>query len=327
MADSKEDLAKTSKRSSEDIAYRTDPIAGQSIIHQARTWNNCFGHRSTTDRSTTQQYFDVHGDLSDVRLDAAGRLNTVQAVHLQSKKVAMNTSPNSPLIELTGVSKSYALSSGPFYALQHVDLRIDTGQFVAITGKSGSGKTTLLNVLAGIDRPSEGRVMVSGVQIDSMTERQMAPWRGANIGVVFQFFQLLPTLTIAENVMLPMDFCNTYPRSVRRKRALQLLEMVDIAEQADKLPSALSGGQQQRAAIARAIANDPPILIADEPTGNLDSTTAQAIFQLFINLSKAGKTVILVTHERELAGSLDVVFEMSDGKILRTSASEKTLSI
>lgn len=228
----------------------------------------------------------------------------------------MNTSSNTLLIELSDVCKSYARSSGgAFYALQNVNLKIESSQLVAITGKSGSGKTTLLNVIAGIDRPTAGRVVVNGVHIDRMSERQLAPWRGANIGVVFQFFQLLPTLTIAENVMLPMDFCNTFHRAVRRKRALQLLEMVDVAEQADKLPSALSGGQQQRAAIARALANDPPIVIADEPTGNLDSSTAQTIFQLFINLAGAGKTVIVVTHERDLAQEFDVVFEMKDGMI------------
>ncbi|MEJ1237098.1 ABC transporter ATP-binding protein [Chryseolinea sp. T2] len=236
------------------------------------------------------------------------------------------STPNS-LIEISDVSKSYSLSSGTFFALQQVNLKIDSGHLVAITGKSGSGKTTLLNVIAGIDRPTAGRVVVNGAQIDRMTERQLAPWRGANIGVVFQFFQLLPTLTIAENVMLPMDFCNTFHRSVRRKRALQLLEMVDVAEQADKLPSALSGGQQQRAAIARALANDPPILIADEPTGNLDSSTAQTIFQLFINLSKGGKTVILVTHERELAESFDVVFEMKDGRISQDASNKMSVSI
>ncbi|MGC3943092.1 MAG: ABC transporter ATP-binding protein [Chryseolinea sp.] len=240
----------------------------------------------------------------------------------------MNTTSNSLLIELSEVGKSYTLSSGGiFRALQNINLKIESGQLVAITGKSGSGKTTLLNILAGIDRSTAGRVMVNGSQIDRMSERQLAPWRGSNIGVVFQFFQLLPTLTIAENVMLPMDFCNTFHRSARRKRALQLLEMVDVAEQADKLPSSLSGGQQQRAAIARALANDPPILIADEPTGNLDSSTAQTIFQLFINLSRAGKTVIVVTHERELAEEFDVVFEMKDGAIAQSSTTKLKVSL
>lgn len=236
------------------------------------------------------------------------------------KTDAMNTSQPS-LIELSTVSKSYLQSSGMFYALQQVDLKIDSGQLVAIIGKSGSGKTTLLNMIAGIDRPTAGRIMVNGVQIEGMTERQLALWRGINIGIVFQFFQLLPTLTVVENVMLPMDLCNTFHRTIRRKRALQLLEMVDVAGQADKLPSALSGGQQQRAAVARALANDPPILLADEPTGNLDSSTARTIFRLFTDLSKCGKTVILVTHERELAEAFDVVYEMTDGVIAQRTGS------
>jgi putative ABC transport system ATP-binding protein len=228
---------------------------------------------------------------------------------------AMVYTDNSALIELVDVSKSYVHASGTFHALRSVNLKIGTRQLVAITGKSGSGKTTLLNLIAGIDQPSSGRVVVNGAQIDHMPERMLATWRGANVGIVFQFFQLLPTLTVVENVMLPMDFCNSFPRTTRRKRALQLLEMVDIANHADKLPAALSGGQQQRAAIARALANDPPVLIADEPTGNLDSVTARSIFQLFADLSKADKTVIIVTHEREIAASFDVVFDVVDGAV------------
>ena len=224
-------------------------------------------------------------------------------------------SDNSSLVELADVSKSYMHASGTFHALREVNLKIGRRQLVAITGKSGSGKTTLLNLIAGIDQPSSGRVVVNGAQIDHMPERTLAPWRGANVGIVFQFFQLLPTLTVVENVMLPMDFCNSFPKTSRRKRALQLLEMVDIANHADKLPAALSGGQQQRAAIARALANDPPLLIADEPTGNLDSVTARSIFQLFDDLSKADKTVIIVTHEREIAASFDVVFDVVDGAV------------
>lgn len=233
----------------------------------------------------------------------------------------MNTS-QPPLIELSGVSKSYSQSSEIFHALQQVDLKIDSGQLVAIVGKSGSGKTTLLNMIAGIDRPTAGRITVNGVQIDGMSERQLAQWRGVNVGIVFQFFQLLPTLTVVENVMLPMDLCNTFHRSIRRRRAIQLLEMVDVAEQADKLPSSLSGGQQQRAAVARALANDPPILLADEPTGNLDSSTARTVFRMFTDLSNGGKTVILVTHERELADSFDVVYEMTDGVIAQRTGSQ-----
>ena len=250
-------------------------------------------------------------------------------VFIAPKTVAMYTPSNNALISLIDVSKLYAHSAGAFHALRNANLQITTGQLVAVTGKSGSGKTTLLNVIAGIDQPSSGRIVVNGVSIEHMSERTLAPWRGANIGIVFQFFQLLPTLTIVENIMLPMDFCNSFPKAVRRKRAIQLLEMVDIAAHADKLPSALSGGQQQRAAIARELANDPPILIADEPTGNLDSATADAIFGLFANLSRAGKTVILVTHEREVAESFDVVFDVVDGSVstARAGATSKVAAL
>lgn len=229
-----------------------------------------------------------------------------------------------PLIHLQEVSKAYQTSSGSFHALRNVSMEIGAGQLVAVVGKSGSGKTTLLNMMAGIDTPASGSVMVNGTRIDNMAERVLAPWRGINIGIVFQFFQLLPTLTIAENVMLPMDFCHTFPKAARRKRALQLLDMVDIVAHADKLPSALSGGQQQRAAIARALANDPPVLIADEPTGNLDSVTSQSIFQLFTDLSKGDKTVVIVTHERELVRSFDAIFQINDGAV-STSGPDATL--
>lgn len=223
---------------------------------------------------------------------------------------------NKHLIELTHVAKSFPMASGTFLALHDVSLVIQAGKLVAITGKSGSGKSTLLNILSGIDKPTEGAVWVNGIRIDKLAESELASWRGKNIGVVFQFFQLLPTLTIAENVMLPMDFCNSYPKKERRERALTILEKVGIREQADKLPSALSGGQQQRAAIARALANDPPVVIADEPTGNLDSVTATAIFELFASLARSGKTVIIVTHEREFSTFFEYSFALSDGKIV-----------
>ncbi len=219
-------------------------------------------------------------------------------------------------IELTNVSKSFTLASGQFQALKQATLTIPAGQLVAVTGKSGSGKSTLLNLITGIDKPTEGSVLVNGIRIDKLPESALASWRGRNIGVVFQFFQLLPTLTILENVMLPMDFCNTYPKKDRRERALQLLDQVSIREQADKFPSALSGGQQQRAAIARALANDPAIIVADEPTGNLDSQTASAIFQLFAKLAHAGKTVIVVTHEKEFAASFQHTIAIADGVLV-----------
>lgn len=228
----------------------------------------------------------------------------------------MNHEQNKNLIELRQVNKFFPLASGTFQALKNVSIHIPKGQLIAITGKSGSGKSTLLNIIAGIDKPTDGSVSINGVHVEKLSESALATWRGKNIGVVFQFFQLLPTLTIIENVMLPMDFCNSYPKRERRERALALLEQVDIKEQADKLPSALSGGQQQRAAIARALANDPPVIIADEPTGNLDSQTATSIFELFAALTRSGKTVIIVTHEKDFSSYFENVIAIADGVIV-----------
>ena len=219
-----------------------------------------------------------------------------------------------PLITLHRVGKSYATPAGPYPALRDIDLEIGAGEFIALVGKSGSGKTTLLNLIGGIDRPSEGEVIVAGAAVHQIPENSLARWRGKAVGVVFQFFQLLPTLTVAENVMLPMDFCNVRPARQRRARSLELLDLVGIADQADKLPSALSGGQQQRAAIARALANDPPIVIADEPTGNLDSVTARAVLDLFRKLIDLGTTVVIATHERDISG-IDRIVDLLDGAI------------
>jgi putative ABC transport system ATP-binding protein len=227
-----------------------------------------------------------------------------------------------PLIGLHGVSKTYDSPSGPFTALQPIDLSIWAGEFVAVFGKSGSGKTTLLNVLAGIDRPTSGAVSVAGTQLDSLSESQLAEWRGRTIGLVFQFFQLLPTLTVAENVMLPMDFAKIVPVAERRPRALRLLDRVGIREQADKLPAALSGGQQQRAAIARALANDPPIVLADEPTGNLDSATGTSVLELFADLSAEGRTIVVVTHERDVGRYISRQVMLLDGRIADTAQAE-----
>jgi putative ABC transport system ATP-binding protein len=220
------------------------------------------------------------------------------------------------LIELRDVKKAYELSAGKFWALAGIDMQINAGEFVAVVGKSGSGKSTLINMITGIDYPSSGEVLVASTRVHLLDQEQLAVWRGKNVGIVFQFFQLLPTLTIAENVVLPMDFCNTFPAPERRDRAISLLEKVGIAEQADKLPSDLSGGQQQRAAIARALANDPPILVADEPTGNLDSQTSDAVMQLFAELAAEGKTVVMVTHERDLSRYFTRSIALSDGLVV-----------
>jgi putative ABC transport system ATP-binding protein len=220
------------------------------------------------------------------------------------------------LIELAGVTKQYETTAGPFTALRGIDLQIGAGEFVAIVGRSGSGKSTLLNMIAGIDRPTEGSVIVQGTPVHRLSEGRMAEWRGRNLGIIFQFFQLLPTLTVAENVMLPMEFAGLYTPKQRRARALELLDMVGLADQADKLPSALSGGQQQRVAIARALANDPPILVADEPTGNLDSKTADAVFELFERLAGEGKTIVMVTHDGDLAERAGRAVTVADGELV-----------
>ncbi len=220
------------------------------------------------------------------------------------------------------VVKSFEGAAGAFVALRGVNLWVDKGEFVAIVGKSGSGKSTLLNMLAGIDRPTAGEVYVGDTAVHTLSEEQMAVWRGRNVGVVFQFFQLLPMLTVIENVMLPMDFCHTYPVRERRRRAMALLEQVEMVAHADKLPGTLSGGEQQRAAIARALANDPPVLLADEPTGNLDSRTADSVFALFQEAVRAGKTVVMVTHDLDLARRVGRIVRIADGQIVHDSSAE-----
>jgi putative ABC transport system ATP-binding protein len=224
------------------------------------------------------------------------------------------------LITLRGVVKTYSTPAGSFQALRGIDLQVRKGEFLAVVGKSGSGKSTLLNMLTGIDRPTSGEVVVGQTSIHRMGEGETARWRGRTVGIVFQFFQLLPTLTIVENIMLPMDFDNTVPVRERRPKALNLLKRVGIVEQADKLPAMLSGGEQQRVAIARAMANDPPILVADEPTGNLDSQTAADIFRLLQDQVSAGKTVIMVSHDRDLAVRVDRRITLVDGQIAKEAA-------
>jgi ABC-type lipoprotein export system ATPase subunit len=220
------------------------------------------------------------------------------------------------LIELRNVVKNYKTAVGDFPALKGVDLNIQGGEFVSVIGKSGSGKTTLINMIAGIDRPTDGEVWVNGTAVHELNENQMARWRGRNLGIVFQFFQLLPMLSLVENIMLPMDFCNTYPQKEREGRALHLLDQMELADHAYKLPSAISGGQQQRVAIARALANDPPVILADEPTGNLDSKTAETVFEMFKKLVAEGKTIIIVTHDSALAKRAERTALIADGEIV-----------
>lgn len=231
-------------------------------------------------------------------------------------QMVVAASQPSPLIELKDVTKIYHTIAGDFSALKGVDLSINSGEFVAIVGKSGSGKTTLINVLTGIDRPSSGEVTIAGTPVHQLDEGQLAIWRGANLGIVFQFFQLLPTLTVLENVRLPMDFCNQFIPAERNERALFLLKLVGIEEFAHQLPSQLSGGQQQSAAIARSLANDPPIVVTDEPTGNLDTHTAEQVFDLLIRLAAGGKTVLMVTHDDDLASRASRVITLKDGEII-----------
>ena len=219
------------------------------------------------------------------------------------------------MISLHQVNKKYESPAGVFSALRDVDLEIRAGEFVGVVGKSGSGKSTLLNMIAGIDRPSSGSVTVGGTPIHEFSENKLAAWRGRNVGFVFQFFQLLPTLTAAENVMLPMDFGKSFPLRERRTRAQALLERVGIGPHADKLPATLSGGEQQRVAIARALANEPPLVLADEPTGNLDSSTAAAILDLFRNMARQGTTVVIATHEADIARVISRRVEISDGAL------------
>jgi len=226
-------------------------------------------------------------------------------------------------IQVDDVVKTYPLAAGEFTAVDHLSLEIEDGEFVAIVGRSGSGKTTLLNLLAGIDRPTSGTVRVAGADLGSLSEDGLAAWRGRNVGLVFQFFQLLPTLTVAENVMLPMDFTKKIPVDDRRDRAQYLLERVGVADQANKMPATLSGGQQQRSAIARALANDPPLLLADEPTGNLDSTTAAAVLELFAGLNADGQTIVVVTHERDIRSIVGREVTLRDGRLVTADAEQR----
>jgi len=227
------------------------------------------------------------------------------------------------------VEKAYSSVAGTFRALKGVDLQVDRGEFVAIIGKSGSGKTTLVNMITGIDRPTSGEVHVAGTPVHALTEGQLAEWRGRAVGIVFQFFQLLPTLSLVENIMLPMDFAGMYAPGERRGRAMALLAQVGMAQHAHKRPSGVSGGEQQRVAIARALANDPPLIVADEPTGNLDSQTAEAVYRLFEGLVRHGKTIVMVTHDPDLARRATRAVVVVDGEIVNQFVAEalRTLNV
>ena len=235
---------------------------------------------------------------------------------MSEQVIHSNTGEALPLIELRNVVKTYHSLAGSVTALQGVDLQVFPGEFLIITGKSGSGKTTLVNIVTGLDRSTSGEIWVDGAPLHRFSAEKASKLRGKTMGVVFQSFELLPTLTVLQNVMLPMDFARRYSVREQRQRAMQLLEQVDIADHARKYPTALSGGQQQRLAIARAMANDPAILVADEPTGSLDSGTATAVIDLFADLVRQGRTILLVTHDKDVAKRGSRVITLADGAIL-----------
>lgn len=239
---------------------------------------------------------------------------------LRRNQIASSSVPEpaatADIISIRNVVKSFKVGTGEVTVLKQINLGVEKGEFVGIIGKSGSGKSTLVNMLTGIDRPTSGEVFVGGTPVHTLNENELAVWRGRALGIVFQFFQLLPMLSLVENIMLPMDFCHMYAPSERKRRAMTLLDMVGMADEADKLPTAISGGQQQRVAIARALANDPPIVFADEPTGNLDSRTAEDVFRMFETLVSEGKTIVMVTHDSSLAKRVARTVLIADGEIV-----------
>lgn len=236
---------------------------------------------------------------------------------------------NTAIVELKNVSKTYSTAAGDFPALRNVNLKVKAGEFLGVVGKSGAGKSTLLNMINGVDALSSGEVFVnsngSHISVHDLSEDEKALWRGATMGVVYQSFQLLPMLTLIENITLPMDLAGDYKPREARERALELLRLVEIEEHAEKLPALISGGQQQRVAIARALANDPQILVADEPTGSLDSVTADHIFDVFSRLvTERGKTIIMVTHDTSLKGKFTRCLTLTDGELqIETDAKPK----
>ncbi|MDD5468171.1 MAG: ABC transporter ATP-binding protein [Anaerolineales bacterium] len=228
-----------------------------------------------------------------------------------------NSNGNGKLVQVIDVVKSFPVGDDEVTVLKGISIDVKPGEFVSIVGPSGNGKSTLLNMITGIDRPTDGQVIVTGREVHKMSENELAAWRGEHVGIIFQFFQMLPSLNILQNVILPMDFAKKYHPKERKERAMALLEAVGLADQAHKLPGMVSGGQQQRAAIARALANDPDLIVADEPTGNLDTRTANDVFDLFLGLVERGKTLVMVTHDKELARRVPRVVEIIDGRITR----------
>ncbi len=232
------------------------------------------------------------------------------------RQMILNNGPaKNGIVRLSAVGKTFQIGNSTVRVLKGISFSVHAGEFVSVVGPSGSGKSTLLNMITGIDAPTAGEVLVTGRSIHDMNENSLAAWRGENVGIIFQFFQMLPALNLLQNVILPMDFAGKYRRQERRERALELLQLVGLADHLHKLPNMVSGGQQQRAAVARALANDPPVILADEPTGNLDADTAEDVFELFQSLSAQGKTIIMVTHNRSLAARVPRVIELNDGRI------------
>jgi len=276
-------------------------------------------HLQITDGVVTEPAKNGNGSLAhkEAVIDLR-RAHT--ATHISKSSLEMASSPqehsDTPAIVLRNVDKVYESPAGKFQALKSINLQLNFGQFISIVGKSGCGKSTLLNMITGIDHPTTGDVLIGGEPIYKMSESQRALWRGKNLGVVFQFFQLLPTLSLLENTMLPMDYCNMYPFHERSQHAMELLKLVGLEDQAHKLPTAVSSGQQQGAAIARALATDPSIIVADEPTGNLDSRSAENVLNLFETLASSGKTILIVTHDPSITRRTDQTIILSDGEII-----------
>jgi putative ABC transport system ATP-binding protein len=246
-----------------------------------------------------------------------------EAATVKAENIGLNS--NHTIATLEKVIKSYPTPTGEFQALKSVSMTIHSNEFLCIVGKSGAGKTTLLNMITGVDSVSSGTVAVNGVSVHGMSEDEQALWRGLNLGIIYQSFELMPMLTLLENVMLPMDFCHLYVPGKSKERARELLRMVELEEHMNKLPNAISGGQQQRVAIARALANNPSVIVADEPTGRLDSTTAETILDIFDQLVVEGKTIIMVTHDASAAQRASRVLEIVDGELMEENSSSITM--